>query len=125
LFYSRRVGARPLHFYSIHNQLGVDERIIENPVESKLLNATKISGRTKNGLGIGFFNAITKPMYAVVEDGNKNSREIQTNPLTNFNIVVFDQNLKNNSSVSFINTNVLRNGNDYDANVSAAIFNFQ
>jgi hypothetical protein len=124
LFYSRRVGARPLHFYSIHNQLGVDERIIENPVESKLLNATKISGRTKNGLGIGFFNAITKPMYAVVEDGNKNSREIQTNPLTNFNIIVLDQNLKNNSSVSFINTNVLRNGNDYDANVSAAIFNF-
>ncbi|MGI8600674.1 MAG: DUF5916 domain-containing protein [Chitinophagaceae bacterium] len=124
LFYSRRIGARPLHFYSIQNQLDINEKVIENPVESKLLNATKISGRTKNGLGIGFFNAITKPMYAVVEDGNKNSREIQTNPLTNFNIIVLDQSLKNNSSVSFINTNVLRSGTDYDANVSAAVFNF-
>ena len=34
----------------------------------------------------------------------------------------FDQTLKNNSSVSFINTSVLRNGKDYDANVTAALF---
>jgi hypothetical protein len=36
---------------------------------------------------------------------------------------VLDQSLKNNSSISFINTNVLRKGNDYDANVSALVFN--
>ncbi|CAN5281820.1 hypothetical protein BH20BAC1_BH20BAC1_22380 [soil metagenome] len=44
--------------------------------------------------------------------------------MTNYNILVLDQNLKNNSSISFINTNVLRKGEDYDANVSAAVFNF-
>lgn len=87
-----------------------------------MINATKISGRTKNGLGIGFFNALTKPMYAEVENGSGQIRKIETSPLTNYNIIVFDQSLKNHSSVSFINTNVLRNGLDYDANVSAALF---
>lgn len=124
LFYSRRVGARPLRFDQV-NKMNGSHNILENPVESKLVNATKVSGRTKKGLGIGYFNAVTKPMYALVEDHNTKAREkIQTNPLTNFNIFVLDQSLKNNSSVSLINTNVLRKGRDYDANVSAGLFNF-
>jgi hypothetical protein len=36
--------------------------------------------------------------------------------------VVLDQALKHNSSVSFINTNVWRSGEDYEANVSSALF---
>lgn len=124
LFYSRRVGGTPLHFGDVSSQINSDEQVIKNPLESKLINATKISGRTKDGLGIGFFNAITKPMYATVEDNNGNQRKIQTGPLTNYNIVVFDQTLKNHSSVSFINTNTWRSGSDYDANVSAALFDF-
>ncbi|MBI5027634.1 MAG: hypothetical protein HZB48_02225, partial [Actinobacteria bacterium] len=31
----------------------------DNPGESQLINATKISGRTNGGLGIGIFNAIS------------------------------------------------------------------
>lgn len=130
LFYSRRVGSTPIHFYDVQDtsnaadHIHFNEQFLKNPQESKLINATKISGRTRSGLGIGFFNAVTKPMYAEVEDDNNQVRKIETNPLTNYNIIVFDQNLKNNSSVSFINTNVLRNGLDYDANVSAALFNF-
>lgn len=124
LFYSRRIGAMPLRFGKVEN-LRSTHNVVENPTESKLLNATKVSGRTKKGLGIGLFNAVTKPMYAVVEDNNTKVRErIQTNPLTNFNIVVVDQTLKNNSSVSFINTNVWRRGRDYDANVMAGLFDF-
>lgn len=129
LFYSRRVGSRPIHFYDVQDTSGAadhihaNEHFLKNPQESKLINATKISGRTRNGLGVGFFNALTKPMYAEVEDNNNQKRKIETNPLTNYNIIVLDQTLKNHSSVSFINTNVLRNGSDYDANVSAALFN--
>lgn len=122
LFYSRRVGSQPIHYWDVEGQLIGNEKIIKNPSESKLVNATKISGRTKKGLGIGVFNAITKPMYAEVEDNAKHRRQIETAPLTNYNILVFDQTMKNNSSVSFINTNVLRSGADYDANVSAALF---
>jgi hypothetical protein len=124
LFYSRRVGGQPLHYGDVENQISSNEEVVKNPLESKLINATKISGRTKSGLGIGFFNALTKPMYAEVEDNNGNKREIETNPLTNYNIVVLDQTLKNNSSISAINTNVTRSGSDYDANVTAGLFNF-
>jgi hypothetical protein len=89
-----------------------------------LINATKISGRMQNGLGIGFFNAITNPQYALVEDSQNNQRKIETNPLTNYNILVLNQSLKYNSSVSLVNTNVWRSGRDYDANVTAALFDF-
>ena len=124
LFYSRRIGGTPLHYGDIYNQVTANETVIKNPQESKLINATKISGRTKEGLGIGFFNALTKPMYAEVENASGQIRKIETSPLTNYNIIVFDQSLKNHSSVSFINTNVLRSGRDYDANVSAGLFSF-
>ncbi len=122
LFYSRRVGSQPLHYYDVSSKIDSTDIILKNPSESKLINATKISGRTSKGLGIGFFNAVTKPMHAVVRDVHGNTREISTSPLTNYNIIVLDQTLKNNSSVSFINTNVLRDGSEYDANVSAALF---
>ncbi|HVF80640.1 MAG TPA: DUF5916 domain-containing protein, partial [Flavisolibacter sp.] len=124
LFYSRRIGSTPLHYWDVNGHLNANEAVLKNPSESKLINATKVSGRTKKGLGIGVFNAITKTMYAEVEDDTKHKRQIETGPLTNYNILVFDQTLKNNSSVSFINTNVLRSGADYDANVSAALFDF-
>jgi hypothetical protein len=132
LFYSRRIGSQPIHIYDVEDTTGSfsghiqqGEQFIKNPTESKLINATKISGRTKKGFGLGVFNAITNPMYAEIEDiGTKSSRKVQTNPLTNYNIVVFDQTLKNNSAVSFINTNTWRSGNDYDANVSAAVYDF-
>jgi hypothetical protein len=122
LFYSRRIGAEPLHLYEVDDQLAGTEHIINNPAETKLLNAIKISGRTKGKLGIGFFNAITKPMYATIEDSSGKTRQIQTNPLTNYNIIVLDQSLKNNSSVTLVNSNIIRNGIDYDANVTAGLF---
>ena len=124
LFYSRRVGGTPLHYSDVYNDITSNERILKNPTESKLLNATKISGRSKSGLGIGFFNAITKAQFALAEDDAGKQRAIQNDPLTNYNVLVLDQTLKNNSSVSFVNTNVLRNGSDYDADVSAGLFNF-
>ena len=121
LFYSRRIGSNPNFLGSADIKPG--ERIAKYPTESKLLNATKISGRTSKGLGLGFFNAITNRMQATVEDELGNQRFVETQPLTNYNILVLDQSLKNNSSLSFINTNVARRGNAYDANVSALDFN--
>jgi hypothetical protein len=125
LFYSRRIGTRPINFGAAKMNTGPNEIVAKNPTESKLINATKVSGRTKKGLGMGLFNAIAKPMYATILDTITNTeRKFKTSTLTNYNIVVFDQTLKNNSSVSFINLNTLRSGNDRDANVSAALFDF-
>lgn len=122
-FYSRRIGGSPIHRYDVYDGVDSNEVIIKNPSESKLINATKISGRTQNGLGIGVLNAITQPEYAVVENiADKTQKEVSTSTLTNYNMFVLDQTLKHNSSVSFVNTSVWRSGKDYDANVSAALF---
>ena len=89
----------------------------------KLFNATKISGRTQKGLGIGILNAIAKPEYEIVKDDVAGKEEkIETKSIANYNIFVLDQTMKHNSSISFVNTNVWRSGKEYDANVSSALF---
>ncbi len=122
LFYSKRIGSIPSYFDD--SGIKSTDKIIKDPREGKILNATKISGRTAKGLGVGLFNAVTNSMFTEVEDPSGIRREVKSQPLTNYNIFVLDQSLKNNSSISVINTNVLRQGKAYDANVSAALFNF-
>jgi len=91
-------------------------------IPTTLFNATKISGRTQNGLGIGFLNAVAKPEQQTVNDpASGNEIKVETKPLTNYNIIVLNQSLKNNSSVSLVNTNVLRSGAARDANVTAVM----
>jgi hypothetical protein len=126
LFYSRRIGtSTPIHYYDVYSAIGTDENVLKNPSEAKLINASKISGRTQKGLGIGVLNAITKPQHATIENTvSKEQRKVETDPLTNYNVFVLDKTLKYNSSVSLINTNVWRSGKDYDANVTAALFDF-
>lgn len=127
LFYSRRigrVGEKPLGYYAVQNAHNpATELLKKNPEQVRLINATKISGRTQSGLGIGVLNAITNSQYAVIENrSNGDKRKIETEPLTNYNVLVLDQSLKNNSSISLVNTNMMRNGNRRDANVSAFLF---
>jgi hypothetical protein len=120
-FYSRRIGGTPVNYYDAESQLKPGETILKNPAETKLINATKVSGRTGSGLGIGVFNAITQPTYAVAQQEGGSNRNIETSPLSNYNILVFDQALKNCSSATIINTNVIRNGSTYDANVTGGL----
>jgi len=123
LFYSRRVGATPVGFYGVAT--GTNERILRNPSETPLLNATKVSGRTSKGLGIGVFNALSNDVYATVRnDESGQERQVLTQPFSNYSIAVLDQSLKNNSYVSLINTNVTRAGATYDANVTGGLFRF-
>ena len=125
LFYSRRIGSRPINYYDVYNELEEGEEIISNPRETQLYNATKVSGRTKAGTGIGIFNAIVGPADAIIQNAQGEERAYQTSPLTNYNVLVFDQQLKNNSYVSLINTNVWRAGHTYEANVSGTEFRLQ
>ena len=122
LFYSRRVAGLPIGYNQVNAQLQEDEQVIDNPLNSQLYNATKLSGRNSKGLGIGFFNAISQASYATLEDLDGNQRQIQTAPMSNYNIFVLDQNLKNNSYFTLINSNVIRNGESYDANVLGTDF---
>lgn len=124
-FYSRRVGGTPLLFDNVEEHLRENEEITANPLESSLINATKVSGRTGKGLGIGIFNGMTQQMHATIQNTEtQETRQILTDPLTNYNILALDQNLKNNSYISFINTNVIRQGHYYDANLTGTTFRF-
>ncbi len=118
LFHTRRVGGRPIGYFEVYDKLESDENVISNPTETELINATKISGRTSNGTGIGFFNGITAEQHARVRSLDGEERRIKTSPLVNYNVAVIDQTLKNNSFVTLMNTNVTRFGDDYDANVT-------
>ncbi|MDB4126842.1 carbohydrate binding family 9 domain-containing protein [Flavobacteriales bacterium] len=73
-------------------------------LQDDLLNASKVTGRTKNGLGVAVLNAVT----------NKTTE----NPLTNYNVMIFDQAFGNSSSVSLMNTHMVQNGQGKDANVT-------
>jgi hypothetical protein len=120
LFYSRRIGSSPIDQFNVSGQLNANEEIIDSPKKVTMLNAIKISGRTKNGLGIGFFNAITGKTEATIKDKTTgNIRKAVTSPFSNYNILVLDQQFNQNSSVTLINTNVTRDGRFRDANVTA------
>jgi len=123
LFYSRRIGDAPLGFNSAQTNLLDNEILVENPDKADLLNAVKISGRTDNGLGIGFFNAITQETEAIIGDTLSGlNRKIITEPFANYNILVLDQQYNQNSSITLINTNVTRNGHARDGNVTGFLF---
>ncbi|HEY0042496.1 MAG TPA: DUF5916 domain-containing protein [Flavisolibacter sp.] len=120
LFYSRRIGAIPGGYYGVQGLEGGEYAITKNPSVTQLYNAIKFSGRTKNKLGIGVFNAVTAPMRATLQNNRtKQDTLVETEPLTNYNIVVLDQALKGRSSITFTNTSVVRSGEARDANVSA------
>mgnify|MGYP003117025307 CR=1 FL=1 len=119
LFFSRRIGNAP------SGELELDENEEANvPSEVKVLNALKVSGRTKEGLGVGFFNAITEITNATITDtitGEQRNEAVE--PFTNYNILVVDQQFNGNSAVSLINTNVTREGSFRDANATALVAN--
>lgn len=138
LFYSRRIGNAPIERNSVYDQL-IDkedetEEVIDNPNSVKMLNAIKVSGRNKNGLGVGIFNAITEKTSARIKNtqyllGSNDEkldsiitfRNRVTEPFSNYNIIVLDQQFNQNSSVSIINTNVTREGHFRDANATALL----
>lgn len=116
LVYSRRIGETP------DLSLAANETA-KLPSTIQLINAVKISGRSKDGLGVGFLNAVTENTSVQVTNTDTGvERKAELQPATNYNVVVLDQRFRKNSSVTFINTNVTRNGSAKDANVSAVLF---
>lgn len=123
LFYSRRIGAIPTGYYAAQSL--PNYTIVTNPSATQLYNAIKFSGRTKNKLGIGVFNAVTAPMHATVKNNSTGvDSTFETEPFANYNLIVLDQALKGRSSITFTNTNVLRNSEGRDANVSGLDLSF-
>ncbi len=115
LLYTRRIGGQPLY------KLGANEDFVDG-TKISLINAFKISGRTKKGLGIGILNAVSENTNTNIVNLSTGEVREELEPLANYNVLVLDQRFNKNSSVSFVNTNVTRNGEFRDANVSAMVF---
>ncbi len=120
LLYSRRIGGAPR--FTPDYDAG-SETISGVPATVNLLNAVKVSGRTKKGLGIGVLNAVTERTYATIQNNTTGEkREVVVEPLTNYNVLVLDQRFNQNSSVTLVNTNTFREGSYRDANVAGLLF---
>lgn len=118
LFYSRRIGSGPTGGVDLDE----NEELTNYPDKVNMLNAIKLSGRTKKGLGIGIFDAITETTEATILDTiNGTERRQVVEPFANYNIIVLDQQFNRNSSISLINTNVMREGHFRDANVTGLL----
>ncbi len=146
LFYSRRIGGSPTDQFDVGgnlqnddnfvNEKKINEEIVDNPNKVQMLNAIKISGRTKDGLGVGFFNAITEKTEATIEKTEqtqigtevvttKSQRKAVTEPFTNYNIMVLDKQFNQNSAITLINTNVTRDGRFRDANATGLLWHVE
>lgn len=121
--YTRKIGGEPINIDNF--DIADNEEIIENPVSSNILNLIKFTGKSEKGLAIGVLNGITNKSEAIILNTDTNeTRKVETNPITNYNSIVLDQTLKNNSTITFINNSVIRSGDAYDANFTALLANF-
>ena len=77
LFYSRRIGRKPQG--SVVNFGGYSD----SPINASIIGAAKVTGKTKNGLSLGFLNAVTAEEKAEIDTNG--TRTYQTvEPLTNY-----------------------------------------
>jgi hypothetical protein len=120
IFYSRRIGGTPIGYDSVYNHLGTNEEVVGDPSITPLYSAIKISGRTNSGLGIGLLDAVSQATYAVVKnDSTGQTRMVLTQPVSNYNVFVLRQSLKNHSYIGLINANVLYFDDTRQSNTTA------
>jgi hypothetical protein len=78
LFYSRRIGRQPQGYPDLN-----DGSYADVPTATTILGAAKLTGKTKNGLSLGFINAVTAEEKAKID--NEGERTYETvEPLTNY-----------------------------------------
>lgn len=103
LFYSRRIGRRPQGNPDLKDGWYADV-----PGQSNILGAAKLTGKTKNGLSIGFVEAMTDQMKAEIDTmGGRMVRTVE--PLTNYFVGRVQKDINNgNTLIGGIFTSVNR-----------------
>jgi hypothetical protein len=84
LFYSRRIGRKPQgSSYDLYGYNDTIQGFADLPINTSIIGAAKITGKTKNGLSVGFLDAVTAEEIAEIDTGGQ--RSFQTvEPLTNY-----------------------------------------
>jgi hypothetical protein len=103
LFYSRRIGHRPLY----HPELASNE-YADNPQETTILNAVKLTGKTQNDLSIGVIQSVTAKEYALIDRTGIRSRTT-AEPWSNYMLARIRRDFnQGNSSLGGMVTSTLR-----------------
>lgn len=93
LFYSRRIGHAPNYYPGLKAN-----EYMKFPDNTTILSATKLSGKTSNGLSIGVLQSITANEYANIDSEGK-KRNVSVDPFTNYAIVRVQQDFKQGNTV--------------------------
>ncbi len=65
----------------------------------------KIYGRNYKGTALGVLNAITNDTYAEIKNKiTGETRRINTEPMANYNVLIFDQAFRNSNNIYITNT---------------------
>ncbi|HLP71872.1 MAG TPA: DUF5916 domain-containing protein [Bacteroidales bacterium] len=84
LFYSRRIGRRPhgsaYEYYGKNDEL---QGYSDAPMNTAIIGSAKLTGKTKNGLSVGFLDAVTAEEMARIDTGGHRSYQA-VEPLTNY-----------------------------------------
>ena len=94
LFYSRRIGGSP------SRRVGADPtiaRFVDQPDNTTILGAAKVSGKTAGGLSVGLLSSVTERERARVSEGGRETREV-VEPLTAYNVGRLQQDFNDRQS---------------------------
>ncbi len=107
LFYSRRIGRSP------HGSPSLDDNeYADMPAFTNILGAAKLTGKTKDGISVGFLESITAEVKADIDSMEQRSSEI-IEPLTNYSLARVQKDFnKGNSIIGGVMTNTIRRLDD-------------
>ena len=114
LFYSRRIGGTPNRFIQGDP---VNGRYVQQPENTTILGAAKVSGKTQSGLSIGLLSSVTERELAKLIDVNMDEETTAVvEPLTTYNIGRVQQDFNDRqSSIGVMLTTVHRDLEDNEA----------
>lgn len=105
LFYSRRIGGSPSRFVGENRELG---RYVQQPENTTILGAAKVSGKTQSGLSLGLLTSATEREFATIVDSD-GEVETEVEPFTSYNVGRVQQDFnKQQSSIGVMLTSVNR-----------------
>ena len=109
LFYSRRIGGSPSRFVDADASVA---RFVQQPDNTSILGAAKVSGKTAGGLSVGLLSSTTQRERATISEGGQESRAV-VEPLTIYNVARLQQDFnERQSTVGFLFTGVNRDLED-------------
>ncbi|MBB4636123.1 DUF5916 domain-containing protein [Longimicrobium terrae] len=103
-FYSRRIGAAP--------RARVNAEYVDNPRNSTILGAAKLTGRTQRGLSLGALAAVTDAADARFVAADGDIQTVRVAPRTAWGVVRAAQEFGANASTAGVNLTAVQRGTE-------------